>query len=67
MKNIEWESVGSYRKGRTTTNSGLIALITEVQRTMIGKPLYSLYIEGDTRNACNRASLEKIMTIPESR
>lgn len=65
--NIIWESVGGYVHGYTTTKSGLRAHVADVQSSCGCRPLYSLYIEGDKRKACTRATLEKINQILESR
>ena len=64
--NLKWESIGGYEHAYTTTKSGLKAHISNVQSCGC-RPLYSLYIEGDKRNVCTRATLEKINQILESR
>ena len=67
MIKISWQFIGGYAYGCTTTKSGLTARVAEVQRSRTGKHLFSLYIEGDERNACTRATIEKVEKILESR
>lgn len=67
MIKIEWQFIGGYKYAVTTTKSGILARVVEVQRTKSGKSLYSVYIEGDERHAGTRASIEKVEQILESR
>lgn len=66
---IEWKYAGGYKSGTATTKSGLRACIGTVMRTSgrSRKELYTLYIEGDERNAATRATLETVMQILEAR
>ena len=65
---IVWERVGGYKRGATNTKSGKKAFIVPVLRYTRGvRQLYSVYIEGDKRIACTRATIEKVEQILESR
>ena len=67
MIKLNWQVIGGYVYANTTTKNGLHARIVEAQRTSKGRPLYSVYIDGDERYACTRATIEKVEQILESR
>ena len=67
MIKLNWQVIGGYVYANTTTKSGLRARVVEVQQTRKGTPLYSIYIIGDERYACTRATIEKVEQILESR
>ena len=63
MIQINWVRGFGYAK----TSSGKKACISPIYQTSVGGDYYSLYIEGDKRNAATRATLEKIQKILQSR
>ena len=67
MIKLNWQVIGGYVYANTATKSGLHARIVEVQRSRKGIPLYSIYIDGDERYACTRATIEKVERILETR
>lgn len=67
MIKLNWKVIGGYVYADTTTKTGLHARVVEVQRSRKGSPLYSVYIIGDERYSCTRASIEKVEQILETR
>lgn len=62
---IEWEVHGMWTSGKAVSKSGKKVLITEAA-TKKGR-YYTVFVEGDERNAATRATLREVHRIIETR
>lgn len=67
MIKIDWVGTAGFQQGYAVTKSGKNAYICQAYQTTGVKCYYSVFIEGDKRNAATRATIEKVQQILESR